>query len=258
MHLYFNVLGIQIPSYGLCIIIGVLLANVIACFVIKKEKLDFNDFIIMEAYCFIGAFLGAKVLYLFVSFHSIEWDRIFELQYFNQLMQSGFVFYGGLIGGLLVVSIAGKIHRMNAVVYIKKCIFLIPLIHCFGRIGCFMAGCCYGKPYDGVGAVVYPSNSLAPSGVKMFPVQLVEAFLLIVIAGIILYMQMKRNSTDTIEIYFGLYGVVRFCLEYLRYDTERGKWLFFSTSQWISILLILAVGISMIKKKKDTLILVEK
>ena len=177
MQLYLDLFGIQIPSYGFCIILGVLIANLIACFVLKKEKMNFENFLILEAYCFIGAFLGAKLLYLFVSFRSIEWNRLFELQYFNGLMQAGFVFYGGLLGGLLVVWIAGRMHRIEPFGYIKKFIFLIPMIHAFGRVGCFMAGCCYGMPYEGMGAVVYPEHSIAPSGVKLFPVQIVEAVL---------------------------------------------------------------------------------
>ena len=142
-------------------------------FVLKHEKLDFNDWMILEAYCILGGFLGAKLLYLLVSYKSIDWSRITDFQYFNALMLSGFVFYGGLIFGLIFVFLAGKIHKIPAGIYVRKFIFLIPFMHSFGRVGCFMAGCCYGIPYDGIGAVVFPEGSYAIPGIKLFPVQFV-------------------------------------------------------------------------------------
>lgn len=73
-----------------------------------------------------------------------------------------------------MVLLAGKIHKFNVKIYIRNFIFLIPFIHAFGRIGCFFAGCCFGIPYNGIGAVVFPENSYALPDVSLFPVQLVE------------------------------------------------------------------------------------
>lgn len=111
MHVYLHLFGLTIPSYGLLIASGVVIGNIIAFFVLKHEKLDFNDWMILEAYCILGGFLGAKLLYLLVSYKSIDWSRITDFQYFNALMLSGFVFYGGLIFGLIFVFLAGKITR---------------------------------------------------------------------------------------------------------------------------------------------------
>ena len=238
MHLYFEFGELTIPSYGLCIMLGVIVANLLAIYIIKRNKLSMDDFIILEAYTFLGAFIGAKLLFLFVSRDLIEWNRIFEIDYFNDLMQGGFVFYGGLIWGLIFTFIAGKVHKINAVVYIRNLIYVIPLIHCFGRIGCYLAGCCYGIPYNGFGAVIFPKDSLAPSGVALFPVQLVEATGLMLIAIIILLLQTKINWVYTLETYLISYSILRFALEYVRYDKVRGKFWVFSTSQWISIALI--------------------
>lgn len=249
MHLYIKLFGLSVPSYGLSIALGVVIANIIALFVLKKAKLDFNDFIILEAYCIMGAFLGAKLLYLIISYKNIDWKNITNALYFNQLMQSGFVFYGGLTGGLIFVFAAGKFHHINAELYIRNFIFLIPFIHCFGRIGCFFAGCCYGIPYDGPGAVVFPENSFAIPGVKLFPVQLVEALFLKVIAAIILYLQLKMKCFYTVEIYFLFYGILRFVLEFFRYDEIRGSFAGLSTSQWISVVLLLLAGGSFLYHK---------
>lgn len=239
MCLFVDILGRKIPTYGLLIAAGVILANLIALYFIKKNQHDVWDFFTIEAYVLLGAFVGAKLLYLLVSWQTIDWTRILELEYFNQIMQGGFVFYGGLIGGLLMALGAGRWHRIDAVMYIRHYIFLIPFIHGFGRIGCFLAGCCYGRPYEGVGSVVFPEGSLAPSGVPLFPVQLLEAVILLGISILLLWVRGKRDALYTVEVYLGLYGVARFGLEYLRYDEARGHLGGLSTSQWISVGIVL-------------------
>lgn len=95
MCIYFNLFGLNLPAYGFCIALGVIASNVIALRMIHKYGLDFNDLVILEAYCMLGGFIGAKILYFIVSYKTIEWQRITETKYFNQLMQGGFVFYGG-------------------------------------------------------------------------------------------------------------------------------------------------------------------
>ena len=246
MHLYFSIFGHMIPSYGLMITLGVILANLIGFALIKRNHHDLNDFIIIEAYILGGAFIGAKLLYLIVTFNDIDWKQIFNFEYFNSLMQGGFVFYGGLIGGLLFALLAGKLHKLPVKEYMIAYIFLIPFVHGFGRIGCFMAGCCYGIPYDGIGAVIFPENSYALSGISLFPVQLAEAFVLFIISLLILYLQLLRKSKYTVETYFILYGIVRFILEYFRYDDFRGKFGIFTTSQWIGIMLSVFASVMMV------------
>lgn len=257
MHLYLNFFGINIPSYGFMITTGVIVANVIAYVVLKYTKQDINDFIILESYCILGAFIGAKIFYFIVSCNDIDWKQIINPVYFNELMQSGFVFYGGLIGGLVFIYAAGKIHNIISEEYVRKFIFLIPVIHSFGRVGCFMAGCCYGIPYNGFGAIIFPENSFALPGVKLFPVQLLEAGLLLAISFTILILQWKKNWYYTIETYLIIYGIVRFILEYVRYDEMRGVYGWFSTSQWISIGIELYAMISVYIKLKRRCVAVD-
>lgn len=250
MKLYFEIWGRKIPSYGLMIVLGVILANLAALLLIRKNKQNIFDFIILEAYTFIGAFAGAKILYLLISYKEIAWEKIFEPAYFNELMQGGFVFYGGLAGGLAVALLAGKLHKINAPVYIREYIFLIPFIHSFGRLGCHLAGCCYGVPYAGIGAVEFPQGSLAPAGVSLFPVQLVESIVLMLTALIILVLQLIRKNRYGIENYFLLYGISRFMLEYFRDDKVRGYLGMWSTSQWISIALFIVVIVMLLYRHR--------
>lgn len=252
MCLFFNFFGHQIPSYGFMIALGVIIANCIALCLIKRYKLDINDFFILQGYCLFGAYVGSKGLYLAVSYKTIEWHRLLDFAYLNDFMKTGFVFYGGLILGTILFFLAGKIHKIDAKLYAKTFIFLIPMIHAFGRLGCFFAGCCYGIPYDKFGAVIFPANSYALANVPLFPVQLVEAIILLMIACIILYLQIAKKCKYTIEIYLILYAITRFFLEYVRYDSARGKFWLFSTSQWISICVIVVVVFLMGENKKKS------
>lgn len=243
MQVYLNIFGITTPSYGFLITMGVVLANIAAMFVLKHTGQDFNDFMILEAYGILGAFIGSKLLYLIVCYKSIDWSKITNIMYLNSIMREGFVFYGGLIGGLLFILAAGKLHKIKAGEYVRNFIFLVPVMHAFGRVGCFLAGCCFGIPYDGPGAVIFPEGSYGISGVSLFPVQLVEAVGLLLIAGVILFLQLSKNLEYTLETYLILYTILRLVLENLRYDTARGYYAGISTSQWISMgLLIFAAS----------------
>lgn len=252
MHIYFNFFGLQIPGYGLMLVTGVILANVIAFYLLHKYQMDTNDFIILEGYVFLGAILGAKGLYLWVSRKEIQWEHFFESDYFNALMQSGFVFYGGIIGGAAVMILAARIHHIPYEKYFQKFIFLIPLVHGFGRIGCYFAGCCYGKAYTGLLAVKFPENSLAPSGVSLFPVQLLESFFLFLLSFVIFIVYKEKETWCSVETYFLTYGILRFVLEFFRDDAQRGYFLAFSTSQWISIFLVIAVGLWKFMRSKKS------
>lgn len=247
---FFQLFGFTIPAYGFMIASGIIAANIIAMAVLVKMKQDFNDFAILESYCILGGFAGAKLLYLLVSIKDIDWSQIVDIHYFNRLMSSGFVFYGGLIGGLIFVYLGGRIHGIKPKEYIQNFIFLVPMIHGFGRMGCFFAGCCYGIPYTGFGAVIFPKNAFGLSGVSLFPVQLAEAIGLFIIAVFILFIQIKYTSKYTAVSYFTLYSILRFGLEKLRYDDARGIYFGFSTSQWISIGLFMAAVILFVRQNK--------
>ena len=252
MHFFLNIFGIPVPSYGFCIVTGGILANIIAYFRVKKLGLDINDFIVLEGYTLLGAIIGAKLLYLIVSYKYIDWSRITDNEYMSTLLGGGFVFYGGFILGITNVLVAGKIHKMDSVRFIRELIFLVPFVHGFGRIGCFMAGCCYGVPYDGFGAVVFPKEMGIMPGVSLFPVQLVESALLLLLSALIFFLRTKFDWKFTLETYMIMYAIIRFALENYRYDEERGIYFGLSTSQWISSVL-LAIGIVLVIKRREYL-----
>ena len=248
---------IMISSYGLFIVLGIAAGVLLGYILMRINHLKFDDFIQIACFVGLGAMAGAKLLYLIVSWESIDFSRITDPEYFSALMGGGFVFYGGVFGGLLGLYLCGKILHIQVAVYARAAIPVIPVAHAFGRIGCAMTGCCYGVPYDGLGAVVYTESIAAPLNVPLFPVQAVEAAGNLVIAAVLcLYDEIcRRNSKNpkSLQVYLILYAVFRFALEYVRYDdSERGILMGLSTSQWISIVICIGViAVEIFRQKKS-------
>ncbi len=243
MQIYLNVFGLQIPSYGLLIATGVFVANLIALLTIKKWQLRWEDLMTIEGYLALGMIIGAKILYLAVSYRQIDFSQIGNLRYLNAIMSSGFVFYGGLIGAFIALWLVWRIHKIAVFQYLTHFAFMIPLGHAFGRMGCFMAGCCYGIPYRGPFSVQFPAGGFAPAGVALFPVQAVEAVGLLLLAVALFILDYAFEKKYTVYLYLIAYSALRFVLEFYRYDAVRGLWGGLSTSQWISLIIVVAMAL---------------
>lgn len=253
MYPYLYVFGKYIPSYGLCMAIGILLSCYIGFIRVRKHKLDINSLIVIAA-CAIGVGLfAAKVLYLMISCNINDvFSRLLQGD-IGDLTGGGQVFYGGLIGGiigaLLGAQISGTTRELDA--YCTAVVPAIPFGHAFGRIGCFLGGCCYGAPYTGFCAVTFPKVGILE---PVFPVQLLEAALNIAIfIVLILPRNEKKQSFFSLYLYLILYSMIRFVLEFFRGDEIRGIAQGLSTSQWISIGLFICGFILLVmtaKRKK--------
>ena len=251
---------VMVSWYGLFIVLGIIVGSALGYVLIRFSCMKFDDFIQIACFTGLGAMLGAKLLYLIVSWQKIDFSRITDPEYLNALLGGGFVFYGGLAGGLLGLYLCRKILHIPVMEYARSVIPVIPLAHAFGRIGCAVVGCCYGVPYDGPGAVVYTESISAPTGIPLFPVQAVETagnlLLTAVLCGYIVFSKRKGKQAKSVQLYLVLYAVFRFILEFMRFDDgERGIILGLSTSQWISILICICIVILEIRgkigKRKD-------
>ncbi len=234
-----TILGRTIPLYGLFCVIGATVATTVAFFLLKKRKMDKFDFACAAIFILIGVLVGAKLLFIIVSFKDIIRLNLS----FMDIMQGGFVFYGGLIGGAFALWLYTKIYKENIKNYLDVCATVVPLGHAFGRVGCFFGGCCYGMEYDGWLSHTYDSclNPNTPLGVPLLAVQLIEAACLLVLFAVTLTVYLKTKPTFNVSfVYFIGYAILRFILEFFRGDKERGGFLL-STSQWISVLIIAAV-----------------
>lgn len=249
MGIYFA--GRLVPFYGICIALGIIAAGTTAYFLTRHRHKDFDMVILLASYGLCGSMVGAKLLYLFVNAPQIQWDKIFDFSYLRQLLQGGYVFYGGLGGGFLALFLGSRIHKIRLGEYLETCIPCIPIAHGFGRIGCHLAGCCYGIPYDGIGNVVYHEPSFAPTGIPLFPVQLVESMFNFALAlFLITWIWRKKTVYSGIYVYLLSYSFFRFIAEtFLRDDVERGQIFIFSTSQWISIFILVGALLVLLHKR---------
>ncbi len=236
----FTVFSIEIPLYGLLYWLGILISGIVASFIAKKRSVSVFDIVSCGTYTMIGAGIGAKLLFIAVS-----WKQIIQYNIsFIGILKGGFVFYGGLIGGILGIIIYSLQFKMNIFDFFDIFAVVLPLGHSFGRIGCFFAGCCYGIQYDGLFSHTYTiSAGTTPLGVPLLPIQLIEAFLLLILFTTLLFIFLRNpyKKLLSVKIYAFSYAIIRFVLEFFRGDKERGGFLYLSTSQWISIILVAVV-----------------
>ena len=248
---FINVFGLNIPMYGLMMAVGFIGGGGIAYIRARRVGLIGENLIIILA-CALGcAILGGGLLYVLVTYTPTEIIELIKEGNWNAM--TGIVFYGALIGGTLGALLGSVIARDDIRNYLDVVVPIIPMGHAFGRIGCFCAGCCYGRPTDSAIGVIYTQAvGGAPPGVRLLPVQLFEAGGDIIIFLILISVSAKTKSRYlTTCLYCILYGIVRFILEFYRYDSIRGMAAGLSTSQWISIVLATGgvVGLVMIYLK---------
>lgn len=241
--------------YGLCVLFGIIASGFLLHAATKKRR-DFSyiQIVNIPLFSIAGAFLGAKLLYALtridVLINAFESLPSFG-KFFGLLGEAfgGMVFYGGLIGAILTAYGYCRLAKLDFWLYADIFAPAIPLFHAFGRIGCLMSGCCYGIVSDW--GIMYHSDFLDPSvnDVTRIPIQPIESCLNLLIMLILLLLDRKRlKKGSLLAVYFILYAVVRFSDEFFRGDDIRGYWLFLTTSQWISIVL-LTVGIIMLLRR---------
>ena len=246
MHpILFSIGNMNIYGYGTCIALGMIAATVFGCTRAKKHNID-PDLIFTAGFAgIVAGVIGAKVFYWLVELDEIIKDPKLLLS-----LDGGFVFYGGIIFGVLVPFIYIKVIKKQT--FLDKLDMAIPavsLAQAFGRIGCFMAGCCYGQHADHAWyTVVFPENAYcsAPAGVDLIPTQLLSScgdLLLFFLLWLISNKEKFRGEATAFYMLF--YSVGRFLIEFLRGDAERGTVGIFSTSQFIS-LFIFAGGLALL------------
>ena len=236
----FSIGPFTVYSYGLMTAIGILTAICLGEYYLKKMQIAEDGFLYgMGIACVVGGYASSKLLFWITILPEILEDPAKMLNLGN-----GFVVYGGLIGGILTGYVYCKIKNVDFWKTFDLIVPLVALAQCIGRIGCFLAGCCYGLPTDSAFGVEFQNSSYAPSDVTLFPIQLVFSGLNL-INYLLLYLLWKKANLKkgcVGAVYIINYSIGRFVLEYFRGDLERGGVGVLSTSQFISIF-TLAVGI---------------
>lgn len=212
-------------------------------YLFEKNNEDSSSLFKLYVGVFISAWIGAKVFFLLFSAQ----HKIYQYLYADYFwLGGGFVFYGGLIFGLIFYLIYSLwLKKFN----FQKSYLLVPGLifgHAIGRVGCFLTGCCYGSQCD------------LPWAVKMdgeyrHPVQLYEAIALFCLGYLTLkWIKRKKTNLYIITSYLLVYSTVRFIIEFFRGDEIRGVfWLSLSTSQLISLGLFIVALIVKYKRREE-------
>ena len=161
-----------------------------------------------------------KVMFYFSS-------KTFPSSIMSFFAGGGFVFYGGLIGLIIGIIISSKVYDQDFH-RIMNCLAIPVLVaQALGRLGCYFNGCCYGKAYSGIGAVIHQD-------IYVYPTQFMESLICVIISIVLLFFPFDYRYI----LYCLFYGICRFIIELFRGDDVRGHFGLLSTSQWISIAFI--------------------
>jgi len=265
MHpVFFQMGGIVGYSYGLMIGIGALLAIFVSEWRAKRRGLDGELVFSAAVWGLLAGLLGAKLTFIISNIKLLFTNPSYVLG------TDGFTVYGGVVLGIIVGGLIVKRKKVDVPVYLDLVIPQIALAQGFGRIGCFLAGCCYGKPTDSHFGVVFPVEAIAPSGIPLIPTQLISAAGDFLIFAILLllsnfatdYLKVRKGEEELLDkdavtkklrffqplsisgMYLILYGIGRFAIEFLRADPRRTA-LGLTSNQYVSIVFVIA-GLALI------------
>ncbi|MBR3644287.1 MAG: prolipoprotein diacylglyceryl transferase [Parasporobacterium sp.] len=221
---------LTIYTYGFMIALGVIMAFLLSMRQAKLYGLDADEMFNLGTVGIVAGIIGAKVFYLIVELPDIINNPSLLLDVSN-----GFVVFGGLVCGFLAPYIYCRKKKIRFLPYLDTAVPQVALAQGFGRIGCFFAGCCYGKVTHAWYGVVFPENTQGPGGVPLIPTQLISSFLDFLLAFMLAGIHKKDGTAGrTTSCYLILYSAGRFLVEYLRGD-PRGNVGVFSTTQFFTL-----------------------
>jgi phosphatidylglycerol:prolipoprotein diacylglycerol transferase len=250
----FHLGNFSMPTYGFLVAMGVLLGLWISVRNSQRQGIDPEKAWNLGILVVLCGIIGAKALYILVdwSYYAAHPREIFSFA----TLQAGGVFSGGLLAALLAAIWYVRANHLPA---LRTCDAFAPGLaigHAIGRIGCFAAGCCWGKPTQSFWGVTF-HNPVAnawvgtPLGVALQPTQLFESAVELANFFLLTWL-LKRKKFDgqVIGAYLFLYGFARYFLEFLRDDPGRGE-VFggaMTGTQFISILLVIAGGVLWLRR----------
>jgi len=256
MHpILFQIGSLTVYTYGLIMAIGFIVAYFYLLRLAKMSGQDVEFYSNMFFWLMIFGILGAKVLYLIVEYKTLASD----IKDLVGCLRGGLVWYGGLIADLIFVYYYCKKHTKDYLQVADTLTSPAAVGLAIGRWGCLMAGCCYGKICNLPWAITYPKNPAFPhpmAGIPVHPSPVYESIGVFIIA-FICYEAFRRSKRKGLafDLLVLLYAPLRFGLEFLRGDAERGFVIQdkLSTSQFVGILVFIPAVLFLIYVLKNPL-----
>ncbi|MFA5204449.1 MAG: prolipoprotein diacylglyceryl transferase [Lentisphaeria bacterium] len=244
----FHLGGLAIRWYGVCFALAFLAGYLALVLRAPRYGLTGERAGDLALTAMVGGVLGARVWYVVQN-----WDNTFAgapLEIFR-IDHGGLVFYGGFLMALAALAVMCRRWRLPFAAAGDLFAPALPLAHALGRLGCFLNGCCFGRPWHGACAVTYPAAGdvhavqlrLGVPGVTdagplpVFPIQLVEAGANVALAAALLLIERRTSRRGLLfPVYLACYALIRFAGEFARGDyLSRPGGL--TSAQWLCLLL---------------------
>ena len=246
MHqICFHIGSRPIYWYGVMVALGFLLATAHWSWLARRRGLPPGFGSNLAFFIMLSGILGARVAYVLanLSYFAQHPLHVFRVD------EGGLIFYGGFFGALAAVIVMARVQKIPVWTLGDLAITGVPIGHAAGRIGCFLNGCCFGLPTDCPLGVRFPAGSppdLMHPGTTLHPVQLYETAGNLALYGLLLWFYLRgRRSGATVALYFILYPLLRFSMEFFRGD-ERLHGMGLTFAQLVSAILLVAGLIIMI------------
>jgi phosphatidylglycerol---prolipoprotein diacylglyceryl transferase len=241
MHpVLFHIFGKEIYSYGIMAALGFLAGILTWHWLGRRETRPPGFAADLGFWLLTSGIVGSRIAYVVANWAHY---RAAPLEIIR-IDQGGLIFYGGLILASGALAFFARHHRLPLWHAADFAVPGLAIGHALGRVGCFLNGCCYGRPAgDACCGIVYPAVSEPGrlfAGIPLYPVQLIESACLLVIWIVLLFAYPRRKKDGGVfALYLVLYPPCRFLLEYLRGDA-RQSWLAIDAAQTVSLALFLA------------------
>lgn len=224
----FHIGPLTVHSYGTLIVIGFLMGLALIRYRANQYNTPYEKIVDLAFGLLITGFIGAKLFHWLIipSGFIRDMSLLFsDPLAFAKNLGNGFEFFGGIAVGVVFFVWYCRKHGLDHLKVLDLITPAVPLAHAFGRLGCFMAGCCYGKTCELPWAVTFndPHSLARPLGVPLHPTQLYESLLLFVLTAVLLGNEHRivRIKGRMISAYILGYTVIRFAVEFFRGD-DRG------------------------------------
>ena len=243
----FSIGPFTVHGYGLMVAIGVVVAMLVGDKRAGKRGLNGELVYGLTVWTIVLGFLCAKVLYIITYF------KDFLASPMTFIKGNGFVVFGGIIGGVATIWGYCRLHKVSFIDMFDLAVPEVALAQGFGRIGCLLAGCCYGRETTSAIGIVFTHSDFAPNGVRLLPTQIMMSIGDFINAALLFYLAvyfekkiMSERGTDEYPhgtegrlglAYLTFYSIGRFIIEFFRND-YRGTVGFLSTSQFIGLIVI--------------------
>jgi phosphatidylglycerol:prolipoprotein diacylglycerol transferase len=234
---------LTIHTYGLLVALGILAGVGLAENLYRRSGGERGRVMDMALIVVICGLIGARLLFILINFTYYASNPLETVM----VWKGGLVFYGGLLGGILALLGCIRLYRLPLWHILDIGAAAIALGHGLGRLGCFTAGCCYGRVTDLPWAVTFSDpRCLAVDilGQPVHPTQLYSFIFLAGLTGFLVWLHPRRKFPGQgAAAYLVLYGLFRFGVEFFRSDPRGSLSLLgttLATSQWISLLAVLA------------------